>query len=82
MTQLVLKSPAKVNLFLKILNKRPDGYHELASLFQAITLADTLSLSLSGSDIFTCSDISLPVDGSNLVVKALDLFRKKIRLIL
>jgi 4-diphosphocytidyl-2-C-methyl-D-erythritol kinase len=35
-------APAKVNLFLRILKRREDGYHELASLFQALTLGDTL----------------------------------------
>ena len=35
---LVIGAPAKVNLFLEILGKRPDGYHNLHSLFQAVSL--------------------------------------------
>lgn len=73
----LFRSPAKLNLFLSVIGKRADGYHELASLFQAIDLSDTLSFDFASEDRFTCSDPSLPLDSSNLVVKALDLFRKK-----
>ena len=40
--QLVVRAPAKVNLFLEIFGKRPDGYHEVATLMLAIGLRDTL----------------------------------------
>lgn len=75
--RLKLKSPAKINLFLCILSRRPDSYHELASLFQAIDLADVLSIKESHQDSLTCSDPSLSVDNSNLVSKARALFRLK-----
>jgi len=74
---LTLNSPAKVNLFLRIIKKRPDGYHELASLMQTISLCDTIKFSLSDRDHLTCTDLSLPTDGSNLILKAADLFRRK-----
>lgn len=74
---LTLFSPAKINLFLKVLGKRPDGYHELASLFQAIDLGDILTFELSEQDELTCSDPALPLDSSNLVLRAADLFRRK-----
>lgn len=74
---LTLSSPAKINLFLRILRKRPDGYHELASLFQTISLCDQLTFEQSKHDTFTCSDPALPLDHNNLVIKALNLFRKK-----
>lgn len=74
---LTLHSPAKLNLFLRVLGKRPDGYHELASLFQTISLTDTLHFELSDSDKCTCTDPTLPTDGSNLIVKAVELFRRK-----
>lgn len=77
---LTLHSPAKINLFLRILNRREDGYHNLSSLFQAIDLHDVLSLSLSGQDNMTCTDPSLPVDEKNLVMKAIALFRRKTKL--
>lgn len=74
---LTLRSPAKVNLFLRVLSKRLDGYHEIASLLQTVGLFDTLSVEPSLMDVFTCSDASLPTDDSNLVIKARDLFRRK-----
>lgn len=74
---LSLISPAKINLFLRILRRRPDGYHELASLFQAIDLHDILQIEVSDRDLLTCSDRSLPVDHTNLVSKAVHLFRSK-----
>lgn len=70
-------SPAKVNFFLRVLGKRSDGYHELASLFQTIDLGDTLTFAFSKEDSLTCSDTTLPCDSSNLVAKAVDLFRRK-----
>lgn len=74
---LTLLSPAKVNLFLRILNRRPDGYHEIATAMQTIAVADTLFLTLADSDHLSCSDPSIPVDDSNLVMKAVHLFRRK-----
>ena len=67
-----LTSPAKVNLRLEILQKRKDGYHEIRTLFQKISLHDTIDFSLRkerGISITTnCPD--LPVGGKNLVYKA------------
>jgi 4-diphosphocytidyl-2-C-methyl-D-erythritol kinase len=68
-------SPAKLNLFFRVLSKRGDGFHEIASLYQAIDWGDTLELAEACDDQFTCSDPLLPCDEKNLVVKALDLFR-------
>lgn len=71
---LTLSSPAKVNLFLRILGKRSDGYHALASLFHTIDLADTLTLTLSKEDSLTCTIPALVQN--NLIWNALDLFRR------
>lgn len=46
-----LRAPAKVNLHLRVLGKRPDGYHELDTLFQAIDLADEVTVALGGQGI-------------------------------
>jgi 4-diphosphocytidyl-2-C-methyl-D-erythritol kinase len=70
-------SPAKVNVFLRVLGKRADGFHEISSLFQAIDLGDEITVIPSSFDQFSTSLSSLPMDESNLVVKALALFRKK-----
>lgn len=72
---LVLKSPAKVNLFLRVTKRRADGYHELASLFQAVDLCDTLSFAIAKEDALTCSDPRIPTDSSNLVWEAAKAFR-------
>lgn len=45
--RLVVDAPAKVNLFLRVLHRRPDGFHELETLFQAISLADVVEVALS-----------------------------------
>lgn len=76
---LILNSPAKINLFLKIMGKRPDGYHDLCSLFQTLDLTDTLKLNLSDSDNFTCTD-HLIQSQDNLALKALCLFRDETKL--
>ena len=64
---LVLFSPAKVNLFLRVLRKREDGFHELASLFQAVDLGDTLSFAELGGgegedDVLLCDAPGCPLD--------------------
>lgn len=69
-------SPAKLNLFFRVLRKRSDGYHEIASLFQAIDLCDTVTIEKTERDSLTCSDPELPCDSSNLAWKALYLFRQ------
>ncbi len=74
---MIFQSPAKLNLFFKVLQKRPDGYHDIASLFQAIDLCDRLFFSFTDQDELTCSDPQIPCDGSNLVAKALTLFRSQ-----
>ncbi len=74
---LTLISPAKINLFLRVLSRRPDGYHNLASLFQAISLYDRIHFSLSDRDELTCNKEGIPTDKTNLILKAADLFRKK-----
>ena len=63
---------AKINFDLRILGKRADGYHELDTIFQTISLHDTIRFSLSNTaDIgFSCDDPSLPLDADNLVVRA------------
>ncbi len=70
-------SPAKVNLFFRVLSKRPDGYHEVASLYTAVNFGDFLTLEKSNTDSFYSSESSLLNDSSNLIIKARDAFRKK-----
>jgi len=68
-----VKSFAKINLTLRVLAIRADGYHELRTTFQSLALHDTLTLTeRSGPFEITCTEPACPVDGSNLVWKAAD----------
>ncbi|MBI3822235.1 MAG: 4-(cytidine 5'-diphospho)-2-C-methyl-D-erythritol kinase [Planctomycetes bacterium] len=73
----VVWAPAKVNLFLEALAKRPDGYHEIATLMVAIRLYDTLVLRAADELTLTCSDAQLPVGPENLVLKAAKLLQDR-----
>lgn len=71
MTSITLTAPAKVNLFLKVLNKRKDGYHNINTVFERISLADKVTISKIPEGIIVSSDkfiTSNPKD--NLVYKA------------
>ncbi len=65
-----LESPAKVNLYLRITGRRPDGYHLLDTLFHRISLADTLTLSKRGFGFSFASNVKLPPREGNLLFKA------------
>lgn len=74
-------APAKINLFLQILGKREDGYHEIYSLIQAVDLYDSLTVTKSNSGIsLVCDDPSLPSDSSNLAWKAAKLMQDKAKM--
>ncbi|MHB8755120.1 MAG: 4-(cytidine 5'-diphospho)-2-C-methyl-D-erythritol kinase [Candidatus Acidiferrales bacterium] len=73
---------AKINSCLHVLGKLPDGYHELRTIFQSISLHDTLELELSsGSKITLEIEGSwLPADSTNLVWRALDALRHELNM--
>jgi 4-diphosphocytidyl-2-C-methyl-D-erythritol kinase len=74
--RLCLAAPAKINLYLKITGRRPDGYHELNTLMQKLALYDELELALvpeSGIHLF-CPGADLPEDERNIVHRAARLF--------
>jgi 4-diphosphocytidyl-2-C-methyl-D-erythritol kinase len=70
-------APAKLNLFLEILGKRPDGYHEVETLMVAVDLHDTLTFAPdpSGRITLRCDDPTLPSGPENLVVRAAERLR-------
>lgn len=71
-------APAKVNLYLRVVGKRPDGYHELATHMMPVPIYDTISTREIPSGIqFDCDDPHLPKDSTNLVVKAAQLLAQK-----
>lgn len=72
----VIDAPAKLNLSLRVLRKREDGFHEIDSLMVRLPgLADRLTVAPAESDAFACDDPGVPADGSNLVLKALVAYR-------
>jgi 4-diphosphocytidyl-2-C-methyl-D-erythritol kinase len=56
MTSIELDAPAKVNLFLKVLDKRSDGYHNILTLFERISLSDTIRISKTPKGILVTAD--------------------------
>jgi 4-diphosphocytidyl-2-C-methyl-D-erythritol kinase len=70
MTIARIEAPAKLNLGLELLGKRPDGYHEIRTVMQAISLADTISATLSPSASLTIDREDLPIE-KNLATIAL-----------
>ncbi|KAJ7532757.1 hypothetical protein O6H91_13G018600 [Diphasiastrum complanatum] len=69
-SNLTLFSPSKINVFLRVTSKRPDGYHDLASLFHVISLGDVLKFSISPSktkDSLTTNVSGVPLDDRNLI---------------
>jgi 4-diphosphocytidyl-2-C-methyl-D-erythritol kinase len=88
-TAITVAAPAKLNLFLKILGKRTDGFHELETLMVSVGLYDTLQISAdpSGELSLSCHDAGAnrpgdpprelpPVDRGNLVLRAAELLRE------
>ena len=74
-------APAKLNLFLECLGRRPDGYHEIESLMVAVNLHDSLTFTddPSGEISLRCNEPTLPVGGDNLVVKAAERLKASAR---
>src|SRR5438874_4245980 len=71
-----LAACAKINLFLRVVGRRPDGFHELETVFQSVSLADEVSLEpmdgpwVAGAPHLTCDDPTVPADATNLAWRA------------
>lgn len=72
------KAYAKINLYLDVTKKRDDGFHDIKSIMQSISLFDDIEICLSESprDTIVCNIPDIPTDSSNLVIKAADEYRK------
>jgi 4-diphosphocytidyl-2-C-methyl-D-erythritol kinase len=68
---------AKINLYLEILGKRDDGFHELNTIFQTISLCDYLTFEASDDLILTCDKELVPTDETNLIIKAANALRER-----
>ena len=73
--RLVVLASAKVNLALDVLGKRPDGYHDIATVMQTVDLFDRLTLETAPTISLETDDPLLPIDEKNLVVRAAALLR-------
>ena len=77
---ITLQANAKINLLLDITGRRPDGYHTITGVMQAVSLADTVTVTASGEGAgrptitLACSDPTLPTDGKNLAWRAAEVF--------
>ncbi|MGB7068104.1 MAG: 4-(cytidine 5'-diphospho)-2-C-methyl-D-erythritol kinase [Pyrinomonadaceae bacterium] len=76
-SEFTLPSFAKINLHLRVLGKRDDGYHEICTVFQTISLCDELSFAPSKDLRLTCSHAGIPTAGDNLIVAAAELLRTR-----
>lgn len=77
---MVIKAPAKINLFLEVNDKRADGYHNLSSIMQSISLHDTLELFHSSDNNITVEVIDSPFlsNEKNISYKAARLFMSEL----
>ncbi|MDX6303272.1 MAG: 4-diphosphocytidyl-2-C-methyl-D-erythritol kinase [Blastocatellia bacterium] len=69
---LTLPAFAKINLSLRVFGKRPDGYHEVDTVLQTISLHDTITFTMTETPeiVLSCDDRSLPTGGDNLIYRA------------
>lgn len=80
MSHLSVFAPAKINLLLAITGRRPDGFHNLVSLVVPLEFGDTLTLTPSPAGAgfsLRCADPAVPLDDSNLILKAAQLYSER-----
>lgn len=81
MKMLKVAAPAKINLTLEVLDKREDGFHNIKSIMQAVSLYDYLTFKIENTEkteiILTGTSQEIPYDSKNLVYKAIDKFLEK-----
>ena len=72
----ILPSFAKINLHLRVLGKRPDGFHELCTVFQTVSLHDRITFAAADGLSMTCDDPAIPTGEANLMIKAASKLRE------
>lgn len=80
MNSIKINCPAKINLLLEIINKREDGFHNIKSVMQTISLYDTLEIKISKDTekiLLSGNSQEIPYNEKNLVYKAADLFYRE-----
>lgn len=78
MNPLSIFAPAKLNVFLAITGRRADGFHELVSVVVRVELGDLVQCEVGTRNVeLTCDAAEVPVDGTNLVMKAAEVFARR-----
>lgn len=77
MNEIVVKSPAKINIGLNIINKRLDGFHNLETIFYPLNLFDEIRFTKSEKFSFNSNDVNLNQEKTNLIIKAKELLEKE-----
>lgn len=79
MAKVEIKAPAKLNIGLNITGKRPDGYHNIETIYYPLSLFDNILFEKSKSDSFSCSNTALEQEGNNLIIKAKEVLEQEFR---
>jgi 4-diphosphocytidyl-2-C-methyl-D-erythritol kinase len=80
LTTVAVRAHAKINLDLRVLGPRADGFHELRTVFQSIALHDTITCTRrEGAFALECNVAGIPLDASNLVWRAADMLWRALR---
>ena len=80
MNSITVNCPAKINLTLEIVNKREDGFHNIKSIMQTISLYDTLIIKVGEGDgeiLLSGNSSEIPYNEKNLVYRAAELFYRE-----
>ena len=78
MDKIKLLAPAKVNLFLEVLGKRPDGYHEIETVMQTVSLYDRIEIQKTNRSSIkvTSNNFMVPQGQANLAYRAASLVKQ------
>jgi 4-diphosphocytidyl-2-C-methyl-D-erythritol kinase len=77
--ELTLPSFAKVNLHLRVLGRRDDGYHELCTVFQTISLHDSITFTEADELSLSWNQTEVAVSDDNLIIRAANVLKRKLR---
>lgn len=75
-----LPSFAKINLYLRVLGRRADGFHEIYTVFQTVSLCDYLIFRKEDELILTCDNEKIPTNENNLITRAANTLREKYKI--
>lgn len=82
MKTIKVKTPAKINLTLEVMNQRPDGFHNIQSIMHTISLFDRITISVENSPlseiVISGNSDEIPYDNRNIAYKACEMFLEKV----